>query len=223
MLHLEDVYMKIGSKKWESILRDSLKNLHLEVNIEQIRQMTVHSEEMLKWNQRINLTAIIDPMEVAVKHFIDSAVLAKSIQPDLRLIDIGSGGGFPGVVLKCLIPSLSVTLIDASRKKVNFLKHIIRTLDLKEIEAIHIRAEDLAKKVDYSKCFDVVVCRAFSSLDTFIRLALPFVAENGFMAAMKGKDFESEIEILKEYDLNLDLKRYSLPYLGQQRSIFFLK
>ena len=103
------------------------------------------------------------------------------------MLDIGSGGGFPGIPLKVLRPKLSVTLIDASRKKVSFLKHVIRTLKLDNIDAFHIRAEDLAAHPSYLNRFDVIISRALSSLEHFVRLAVPLLAKWGIIIAMRGK------------------------------------
>jgi len=192
--------------------------------------------ELIAWNRKINLTAIKDPEEIAEKHFIDSAVLTKAIPIGASLLDIGSGGGFPGIVLKVINPSLSVTLLDSSLKKINFLKHIIRTLGLKNIQALHIRGEDLAAKNNFSNSFDVITSRAFSSLDKFITMAIPILSERGIILAMKGDNISGEIEALDSLSLTLsgesvicsdyfDIKtiKYTLPYTDAKRSIVILK
>ena len=137
--------MKIGSKEWQNIIYEGAENLGVRIDWLEIEKFSIHAIELSKWNQKINLTAITDPMEVAVKHFLDAIAPIPDIPPNGSLLDIGSGGGFPGIPLKICLPSVSVTMIDASRKKVNFLKHMIRTLELENIYAFHIRAEDFAK------------------------------------------------------------------------------
>ncbi|MCJ7539983.1 MAG: 16S rRNA (guanine(527)-N(7))-methyltransferase RsmG [Desulfobacterales bacterium] len=191
----------------------------------------------MKWNQKTNLTAITDPFEVAVKHFLDSIVPVKIIPSNASLLDIGSGGGFPGIPLKISLPSLSVTLIDASRKKVSFLKHIIRILELKNIDALHIRAEEFANKPGIAKTFDVIISRALSSMTSFALTALPFLKKEGVIIAMKGNVSGDDIQLLrssvnKKHTILLDedteafelsVKRYSLPYLNSDRSMVSLK
>ena len=152
------------------------------------------------------------------------------------LLDMGSGGGFPGIPLKIMIPSLSVTLIDASRKKVNFLKHVIRMLGLENIEACHIRAEDLSRDSISNNTYDVIISRALSSLVNFVQMSLPLLSKDGFIIAMKGKMSVKKVEstlslIMKKSDIqknsrsnfNLILKKYRLPYLKSERSIVILK
>lgn len=152
------------------------------------------------------------------------------------MLDIGSGGGFPGIPLKIILPKLSVTLIDASRKKTSFLKHVIRTLKLENIEALHIRAEDLAIQPSYMNRFDVIISRALSSLDAFVRLALPLLKNRGVIIALKGEIDKSELDDLRDNVLEkmnsggsidrqftISRERYSLPMLNSERSIITVR
>jgi len=232
--------MEIGSEKWKNLiiegaaalfnqfpatcdLRPAPQTLHL-------NQFALHAIELLKWNQKINLTAITDPAEIAVKHFIDSIAPVPLIPHDASsMLDIGSGGGFPGIPIKIMLPSLSVTLIDSSRKKVSFQKHIIRTLRLENTEAVHTRAEELAENPLFSNAFDLVICRAFSALDKFVLTALPFLAKDGIIIALKGKVSESELkavysipQIDKEI-CSVTVQKQTLPYIEAERSVFCLK
>ena len=186
-------------------------------------QFSIHASELIKWNRKINLTTITDPVEVAVKHFLDSIISVRVIPEYGRLLDIGSGGGFPGIPIKIMIPSLSVTLIDASRKKVSFLKHVCRNIKLIEINARQIRAEELAKDKTFKNCFDVIICRAFSRLDKIIFKALPLLSKDGIIVAMKGKLSASELESAGKYNLSLTEEKYKLPFLGLERSLVILK
>lgn len=229
--------MKIGSKKWQTLIYEGAKDLDIHIDNQRIDKFAIHALELMKWNQKTNLTAITDPFEVAVKHFLDSIVPVKIIPSNASLLDIGSGGGFPGIPLKISLPSLSVTLIDASRKKVSFLKHIIRILELKNIDALHIRAEEFANKPGIAKNFDVIISRALSSMTSFALTALPFLKKEGVIIAMRGNVSGDDIQLLrssvnKEHAILTDgdteafeisVERYSLPYLNSDRSMVSLK
>ena len=214
--------MNIGSEQWKKLVEEGAGNLNIHIDRKIINQFSIHAAELIKWNQKINLTTITDPVEVAVKHFLDSIAPARVIPLCGRMLDIGSGGGFPGIPLKILIPSLSVTLIDASRKKVSFLKHIIRNIKLIEIDARQIRAEELAKEKPAKNCFDVIICRAFSRLDKIILKALPLLAKDGIIIAMKGKISESEIESAGKNNLSLAVEKYKLPFLELERTLVII-
>ena len=229
--------MQIGSKKWQNLIYEGAKNLDIQIDKRKIEKFAIHALELMKWNQKTNLTAITDPFEVAIKHFLDSIVPVKIIPSNASLLDIGSGGGFPGIPLKIILPSLSVTLVDASRKKVSFLKHIIRILELKNIDALQIRAEEFANKPGVAKKFNVIISRAFSSMTTFALTALPFLKKEGAIIAMRGNVSGDDIQLLRS-SLNkrhailmdedteafkLSVKRYSLPYLKSDRSMVSLK
>jgi 16S rRNA (guanine527-N7)-methyltransferase len=229
--------MQIGSKKWENLIYEGAKNLDIHIDKRKIEKFAIHALELMKWNQKTNLTAITDPFEVAVKHFLDSIVPVQIIPPNASLLDIGSGGGFPGIPLKICLPSLSVTLIDASRKKISFLKHIIRILELKNIDALHVRSEEFANKPGVAKTFDVIISRAFSSMTTFFMTALPFLKKEGIIIAMRGNVSGDEIQLLrssinKRHDIlmeedteafEISVKKYSLPFLKSDRSMVSLK
>jgi len=213
--------MKIGSNEWSELIIRGARAFDLDLDHHHTGLFAVHARELLHWNQTINLTAITDPFEIAIKHFVDSLAPAGLILPGATLLDIGSGGGFPGIPLKVAIPTLSMTLIDASRKKINFLKHVIRTLELEDIEAIHIRAEALAADPAYQKHFDFITSRALTDLNAFIRRARPLLAANGQMIALKGKVDPAEGET-GHSDTPI-AKTYLLPFTQSQRSIFIIR
>ena len=228
--------MQIGSKKWKNVIYDGAKDLDIQINREKIDQFGVHAAELLKWSQKTNLTAISDPLEIAVKHFLDSIAPARFIPPNTALLDVGSGGGFPGIPLKIMIPSLSVMLIDASRKKISFLKHVIRRLGLINIEACHVRAQDLSNDCRVHTAYDVIISRALSSLVNFVQMSLPLLAKHGVLIAMKGKITDKEVEsarllLEKQRDIqgnsissvDMVLKKYRLPHLKSQRSLVIIK
>ncbi len=228
--------MRIGSSEWNNLVQMGSNSLGVSIDQTQVDQIRIHALELIRWNRKVNLTAITDPVEVAVKHYIDSAVPARFIKPGLSIIDIGSGGGFPGVVLKILIPSSRVTLVESSRKKVNFLKHAIRTIGLENIEALHVRAEELSDDRKYLNKFDVATCRAFTQLDKFVKIAQPFISGSGIIIALKGRSFKEETILLerknithngkidrKNEGLNFDLTEYSLPHLNLKRALVIIK
>jgi len=228
--------MEIGSEKWKRLIIDGAGHFDVHINRDQAQQFALHAALMLKWNRTTNLTAITDSMDVAVKHFLDSIITSPLISSGATVLDIGSGAGFPGIVLKIVIPSLQVTLIDASRKKISFLKHAIRTLNLENIEAHHVRAEDFAKKPAAANRFDVITSRALSSIKEFVLMAAPLLAQDGAIIALKGPDLQQEIEDLQrqtdahtgllrigDVQYSLKVETFTLPYLESQRSIIILK
>lgn len=223
--------MQIGSKQWEHLIFSGAEAFGIHLDQEKIDRFVIHARELVKWNQKVNLTAITNPREIAVKHFIDSLAPASLIRTSTSLLDIGSGGGFPGIPLKISLPSLSVTLIDASRKKVSFLKHMIRILGMNNTEAHHTRAEDFSKNGTLFNSFDVIITRALSSLDMVFSSASPLLVKGGKIIAMKGKSFldvdaldSVKNDLLKMVEENknhftLTVKKYTLPYLTSERCL----
>ncbi len=228
--------MEIGSEKWKQLIIDGAKDFDMRLSRNQARQFAVHAGLLLKWSRKTNITAITDPLDVAVKHFLDSLIPGSLISPEATMLDIGSGAGFPGIPLKIMIPLLQVTLIDASRKKISFLKHAIRTLNLENIEARHVRAEKFAKEPAAANCFDVITSRALSSIKDFVLMAAPLLAKDGAIMALKGPDLQQEIEGLHlqidthtgllrigNVQYSLKVETYTLPYLESQRSIIIFR
>ncbi len=207
---------------FKNYLINGANQLGIRVDIAQTQLMEVYSEHLLLWNKKINLTAIKDPLLVAEKHFIDSIAVTFQMDDEVSLIDLGSGGGFPGIPLKIMNPDLNVVLVDASRKKVNFLKHVIRTLNLNQIKAIHSRVEDLHDDIIYKEQFDCVISRAFTELSGFIGMAKPFLNPNGKIYAMKGKNAKDEITSSIKADFHLDVHQYKLPFEKSDRFIIKL-
>ena len=221
--------MQIGSTEWEDIIIRGARIFDVQIGSKEAGQFSTHAGELIKWNSKINLTAITDPLEVAVKHFLDSLAPARIIPAGSAMLDMGSGGGFPGIPLKVVLPSISVSMVDSSRKKISFLKHVIRTLGLESINACQVRVENLPENRER---FDVVICRAFSSLDKFIELALPVLAENGIMIALKGKMSYNEIESARIYEnkklsegllYHTEVIKYSLPYIDSERTMLIMR
>ena len=227
--------MQIGSEEWAALLIEGARSFDIELKSDQIRLFADHARELMRWNSTFNITAITDPRDIALKHYVDSLPAARHIPPDATLLDIGSGGGFPGIPLKILLPSLTVTLIDASRKKVNFLKYAIRTLKLEHTEAIHGRAESLANDPSYRQRFDTIISRALSALPAYIRLAQPLLAAGGMIIALKGRSDDIDLNDLRksvrgEGDADpafgcygkISIENYILPVVESQRSMVIL-
>ena len=217
--------MKIDSGQWQRTVIEGAAALAIEVADDQVRAMNAHARLMLEWNRTTNLTAITDPNEVAVKHYVDSLAAVLWIGEGVRILDAGSGGGFPGIPLKILRPELSITLVDSVRKKVSFLKHAIRTIGLEGIDAVHGRLEALGESPHYRGAVDMVVCRAFSSLKTFAEQTAEFLAPGGSLLALKGPQTDHPLETagngsttrLGGRSFAIHVYRYQLPILNLQR------
>jgi len=174
------------------------KTFGVHLNEENVAAFDLYLRELLKWNEKINLTAIRTENGIIVKHFLDSLSVYPYVVESSSLLDIGSGPGFPGIPLKMVTPDLEITLIDSVRKKVDFQRHIIRTLGLKGIEAVHGRVQETGAVQKMQGRYDRVISRAFADLETFLRLGLPFLKKGGLALAMKGRAAEKEIEMIIE-------------------------
>jgi 16S rRNA (guanine527-N7)-methyltransferase len=167
-------------------------------NVVNVDKFYKYMNLLLEWNEKINLTAIKDEKEFIVKHFIDSITINELVKDKKRIIDVGTGAGFPGIPLKLLNDKQNITLIDSVNKKVNVLNNIITELNLENIEALHVRAEDLSKNENYREKFDVAVSRAVANMTTLVEYLIPFVKVGGFVICMKGPNFEEELENSKK-------------------------
>ncbi len=158
------------------------------------QKLDKYYELLIDWNQKINLTAITEPQDVAQKHFIDCMQIFKSgvISDGASVIDVGTGAGFPGLVMKICNPTLRVTLMDSLNKRINFLNQVSTELGL-DVNCVHSRAEDAAHNKLYRERFDVCASRAVANLATLSELCLPFVKVGGYFAALKGPKAQEEI------------------------------
>lgn len=174
---------------------ESFMCMGIDLNERQAEQFSLYYKELLIWNDKINLTSIIEEDAVLMKHFVDSLLSTKVINfMDVkRLIDVGTGAGFPGIPLKIVYPHIEVVLLDALNKRIAFLEHIIVMLDLKSIYAVHGRAEDLAR-TELRESFDLCVSRAVSQLNVLCEYCLPFITINGLFVSYKGNKTIEELE-----------------------------
>ena len=160
----------------------------------QINQFYIYMKLLLEWNEKMNLTAITKPEEIILKHFVDSMTISKRIKKDAKVIDVGTGAGFPGIPLKIIREDIEVTLLDSLNKRINFLEEVIQQLGLTKIRAIHSRVEELGKNKKYRENFDCSVSRAVANLSTLSEYLIPLVMINGCCISMTGPSVEEEIQ-----------------------------
>ena len=161
--------------------------LGLQLDSGKIQAFRLYREELVRWSARTNLTALRDPEEIVREGFLDSLACLLSVPPETsRVLDIGSGAGFPAIPLKLVRPTLEVTLVEASRKKTTFLRHIVRSLDLQEVRVVQRRAEDLAADPAEQGKYDLAFARAVAPLSEQVQLAAPFLRPGGLFLAQVG-------------------------------------
>lgn len=170
---------------------------NIEFDVEKCEKLYQYMKLILEWNEKINVTAIKDEKEFIVKHFIDCLTVNSLLKDERRILDIGTGAGFPGIPLKIYHPEIEFTLVDSVNKKITVLNDVIEKLGLEKIEALHVRAEELARDLKYRESFDVVTTRAVSNLATISEYMLPFVKIGGKAICMKGPNVEQELEDAK--------------------------
>ena len=182
-------------------LREYAREYGIELSNEQLNQFSTYYEMLIEKNKVMNLTAITEKEDVMVKHFADSIAVASCydfVNQEVSLIDVGTGAGFPGIPLKIAFPNLKVTLLDSLNKRVSFLQEVIDELGLEEIQAVHDRAEDGAKKVEFREQFDICVSRAVANLSSLSEYCLPFVKVGGYFISYKSGEIEEELQSAKK-------------------------
>ena len=174
-------------------MKEECEKNNIQISNEEIEKLYIYMKEILEWNEKVNVTAIKDEKECIVKHFIDSLTIEKYITNGEKVLDIGTGAGFPGIPIKITKNKSHVDLVDSVNKKLNVIRDIIPKIKLEDIECIHTRAEDLAKNVKYRESYDVVTSRAVANLTTLVEYMLPFVKVGGKIICMKGPNVEEEL------------------------------
>ena len=196
-----------------------LSKLNINITPLQLQQLERYYELLIEYNKVMNLTGITLKEDVYLKHFYDSLTIAKVI--DLNqyktLCDVGTGAGFPGLVLKIIYPNLKVTLLDSLNKRLNFLNIVIKELNLKDIETIHTRVEE------YNKKFDITVARAVAPLNILLEYCIPITKVNGYFIAMKGKNEEASNALLKLNSEIIETNSFLLPIENSNRTIIKIK
>lgn len=204
-----------------------LEGFEIELPPEILDRQRFFLGELLRWNQQINLTSIRNPAEALEKHLIDALYLLKFLGKSKTLLDIGSGGGLPGIPLAIAQPDLQVTTVDSVGKKIHFQKHVRRSLSLTNLQPINCRIEELARFLAPESRFEVVTARAFASLDEIVRLAEPWLAAQGQLLLMKGPEGTAELHkfqgLLADSRLQLiEQIDYRLPFSRAQRVLIRL-
>ncbi len=177
----------------ENLIKECIKyGIYLDEN--KLDKFEKYKNLLIEWNEKINLTAITDEYQIILKHFIDCLEIVKHIEEGSNIIDVGTGAGFPGIVIAIYFEkNVKITLLDSLNKRINFLENVVKDLNLKNVELVHGRAEELAQNQNYREKYDLVVSRAVASLRVLLEYDIPFLKVNGKGLFMKGDNFKEEI------------------------------
>lgn len=211
-------------------LRQAASEYGIELTEEQLEAFNRYYQLLVEWNEKMNLTAITEPQEVAVKHIIDSLSCydADFFPSKARVVDVGTGAGFPGIPLKIYRPDLQLTLVDSLNKRLTFLQCVITELGLKDVAVVHARAEEGARKKELRDKFDVALSRAVARLNVLSELCLPFVAAGGYFIALKGAQYEEEANEARQAISLLGgrlikTQPVKLPGLDDKRAVLYIR
>jgi 16S rRNA (guanine527-N7)-methyltransferase len=212
--------MQVGSEQWRQLIISGAAQLDIAVTTAQAQAFARHARELIHWNRKINLTAIVDPRQLAIKHFLDAIAPLAWIPDKGALIDVGTGGGFPGIALSIMRPHQPMTLIDGSRKKISFVKHLIRLLVLENVQALQTRVEVLSRQETNKGRFQTVVCRAFADPSAVVRMTKDLLAPQGKILVYQGPN--TNLDFTPE-DFDKDCKseviEYRLPFSEDPRKL----
>ena len=215
-------------EEFKKIMISYAEKINIKFTEEQLEEFYQYMNMLLEWNEKINLTAIVEPKEVILKHFIDSLTINKYLKENATLADVGTGAGFPGIPVKILRPDLDITLIDSLNKRVNFLTMVIEALKLEKIIALHGRIEDFGKNKKYREKFDYVTSRAVANLSTLSEYMIPLVKIGGKCICMKGSNIDEELKNAEKAIKTLGGKiekvdTFLLPDTDMGRNIILIK
>ena len=208
-------------------LLEKASTMGVRFSVEQMDKFYKYMNLLIEWNEKINLTAIIEPNEIILKHFIDSITILKDIKDGSTVVDVGTGAGFPGIPLSIMNPTLKITLVDSLNKRLIFLQEVINELDLKNVELVHARAEEFGRNKKYREKFDVATSRAVANLATLSEYLLPLVKINGKAISMKAGNASQEIEDAKKAIKTLggninNIEEFNLPQSDIGRTIIII-
>ncbi len=215
-------------EEFGKIIEKYSEEIKIKLQKEQIDKFYTYMELLLEWNEKINLTAITDPKEIILKHFIDSITISKQIKENAKVVDVGTGAGFPGIPLKIIREDIEITLLDSLNKRINFLNEVIEKLKLTKIETIHGRAEEFGQNKKNREQYNYAISRAVANLATLEEYLLPLVTINGYTISMKGPEIEEELEQGKKSILVLGgklekIEKFELPQSDMGRSLVIIK
>ena len=215
-------------KEFSKLMIEYGKEINIVFTEEQLQKFYEYMNLLIEWNEKINLTAIVEPKEIILKHFIDSLTIIKYIEPNKSVIDIGTGAGFPGIPVKIMREDLDITLLDSLNKRIHFLNEVIQKLELKNITAIHARIEEFAKNKQYREAFDVATSRAVANLTTLSEYMLPMVDLKGMAICMKGSEINEEVSksknSIKLLGGKIDkIEEFTLPKSDNGRNLILIK
>ena len=185
-------------EEFKMLLFQYAKKLEIVLSENYVKKFYEYMLLLLEWNEKINLTSITDEKDIVLKHFVDSITICKYIPKNAKLLDVGTGAGFPGIPVKIVRDDVEVVLLDSLNKRILFLDDVINKLNMKNIRAIHGRAEEFGRNKDFRQCFDVVTSRAVANMAVLSEYLIPFSKLGGKCVIMKGADFEEELNNSKK-------------------------
>ncbi len=214
--------------EFTSVLKEKASGINIEITDKQAQKFYKYMNQLIEWNEKINLTAITEPKDVITKHFIDSITIEKYVNNGAKIIDVGTGAGFPGIPLSILREDLKITLMDSLNKRIKFLDEVIKENSLLNVDTVHSRAEELGKNPDFRGKFDVATSRAVASLNVLLEYLVPFVKVGGYCICMKGSNIDEEINDAKKALELLKCKiekieTFDLPGSDYGRNIIIIK
>ena len=218
----------LTDEEFITTLIQECKKQNIELDESKAQALKEYKELLVEWNEKMNLTAITEDYEVIVKHFVDCLECTHLITNEKKIIDVGTGAGFPGIPMAIMMPNTKITLLDSLNKRINFLNEVIKELNLKNVETIHSRSEDCGKDILYREKYDISIARAVANLSTLSEYLLPFVKIDGKMICMKGSEVEEELNnskyAIKELGGEISLQdEFCLPDTDIKRNIIVIK
>ena len=213
--------------EFSKYLEEYGKQMNLRFSVKQEENFFRYMDLLIEWNQKINLTAITEPKEIILKHFIDSLSISKYIEKNMTLVDVGTGAGFPGIPLLIYRDDIKVTLVDSLNKRLIFLNEVINQLELDNVEIIHSRVEDFGKNKKYREKFDIATARAVANLAVLSEYLIPLVKIGGKCICMKGNTIDEEAKKSeKAFNIlgakNSKIEKIQLPNSDIERNIVIL-
>ena len=213
---------------FNSKMKELAEQININFSVEQLEKFYKYMDLLLQWNEKMNLTAITEPDEIILKHFIDSLTILKEITDNDNVVDVGTGAGFPGIPLSIMNESIKITLVDSLNKRLVFLENVINELNLSNVKIVHSRAEDFGRDKRYREMYDIAVSRAVANLSTLSEYLIPLIKINAKCVCMKASEAEEEIENAKNAIKVLGgainrIDKFNLPKSNIGRTIIIIE